>query len=144
MADRECTAENYRALGVFPETVADLAPHPARKLTSAQRRVLAAAFATAADAAARRNPGSFVYPSVKNEPGLRGGRVAFGDVIALDDVRYVRDLPVNGTVTLSSDGRATATLTAETGGHTHDIRMTWTAFSTTPTLTGTFDDIPIN
>ncbi|MFI6900557.1 alpha/beta fold hydrolase [Nonomuraea sp. NPDC050394] len=144
VTDRECTAENYRALGVFPETVADLAPHPARKLTSTQRRVLAAAFATAADAAARRNPGSFVYPSVKNEPGLRGGRVAFGDVIALDDVRYVRDLPVNGTVTLSPDGRATATLTAEASGHTHDIRMTWTAFSTTPTLTGTFDDIPIN
>ncbi|MGW5688401.1 alpha/beta fold hydrolase [Nonomuraea sp. NPDC003754] len=142
--DQQCTGENYRALGAFPQTVGDVPPSPARRLGIAQRRVLAATFATAADATARRNPNGNVYPSLQNEPGLRGGHVTFGQDITLDEVRFVRDLRVSGPIKLTPDGRATATLRAETGGRTHEVTLAWKAFSTRPSLSGTFDGIPFD
>ncbi|MET8336301.1 alpha/beta fold hydrolase [Streptosporangium canum] len=144
VTDQKCTGENYRALGAFPQTVGDVPPHPARKLSTAQRRMLAATFATAADATARRNPNGYFYTRMQNEPGLRGGQVTFGQDIALDGVRFVRDLRVSGPIKLTPDGRATATLRAETGKRTHEVALTWTAFSTRPSLSGTFDGIPFD
>ncbi|MFI7707840.1 alpha/beta fold hydrolase [Nonomuraea sp. NPDC049480] len=144
VTDRKCSGENYRALGAFPQTIGDVPPHPARKLSTAQRRVLAATFATAADATARRNPNGNFYKRLQNEPGLRGGQVTFGQDITLDAVRFVRDLRVSGPIKLTPDGRAAATLTAETGGRTHEVTLTWTPFSTRPSLSGTFDGIPFD
>ncbi|MFG1966497.1 alpha/beta fold hydrolase [Nonomuraea sp. NPDC049028] len=144
VTDQHCTGENYRALGAFPQTVEEVPPAPARELSIAQRRVLAATFATATDATARRNPNGYVYARLQNEPGLRGGQVTFGQDITLDEVRFVRDLRVSGPIKLTSDGRATATLRAETGERTHEITLTWTAFSTHPSLSGTFDGIPFD
>ncbi|MER6945520.1 alpha/beta fold hydrolase [Nonomuraea sp. NPDC000554] len=144
VTDQKCTGENYRALGAFPQTVEDVPPYPAHELSTAQQRVLAATFATASDATARRNPNSNVYTRVQNEPGLRGGQVTFGQDITLDEARFVRDLWVSGPIKLTPDGHATATLTAETGGRTHEVTLTWTAFSTRPSLSGTFDGIPFD
>jgi pimeloyl-ACP methyl ester carboxylesterase len=146
VTDRKCTAENYRAVGGFPQHLADVRPLPARELTTGQRRVAAAVFATAADATARRNPnrlpsGPSDPTTPANEPGLRGGRVVFGTDITLDNVRYVKDMKVSGPITLTPEGRATATLRAETGGRVHRVTLTWSAFSTEPVLTGTFDGI---
>ncbi|MDX3108014.1 alpha/beta fold hydrolase [Nonomuraea angiospora] len=144
IVDQKCTGENYRAVGAFPQQLRDVAPHPARRLSSGQRRILAAAFATAADATARRNPHAFYYFGRPNEAGLRGGQVTFGQDITLDRVRFVRDLQVSGPIALTPDGRATATLTAETGGRTHEVTLTWTAFSIRPALSGTFDGLPFD
>ncbi|MGN9839739.1 hypothetical protein ACTMTI_16600 [Nonomuraea sp. H19] len=121
-----------------------MAPHPDRRLGPGRRRILAATFATAADATARRNPHAFYYFGRPNEPGLRGGQVTFGQDITLDGVRFVRDLRVSGPIIFTPDGRATATLTAETGGRTHEVKLTWTAFSTRPALSGTFDGVPFD
>ncbi|MEV4898181.1 alpha/beta fold hydrolase [Nonomuraea sp. NPDC055795] len=148
VTDRRCTSENYRAVGRFPQRLADMAPHPAARLTTAQRRVLAAAFATAADATARRNPnaglptGPSEPPGPASQPGLRGGQVVFGTGITLDDVRYVEDLPVSGPITLTPEGDATAILRAGTGDRTHEVRLTWEAFSLDAKVSGTFDGIP--
>ncbi|MEV0618244.1 alpha/beta fold hydrolase [Nonomuraea sp. NPDC050404] len=142
VADQNCTGENYRAVGGFPQELRDVAPHPAGELSPGQRRILAATFATAADATARRNPHAFYYFGRPNEPGLRGGQVTFGQDITLDAVRFVRDLRVSGPITLTPDGHATATLTAESGGRTHEVTLSWTAFSTRPSVSGTFDGIP--
>ncbi|MGP3934415.1 alpha/beta fold hydrolase [Nonomuraea sp. KM88] len=142
VSDSQCTGENYRALGAFPKTVGDVPPQTARNLSVAQRRVLAATFATAADATARHNPNGHAYTSVRDEAGLRGGLVTFGQDITLDEVRFVRDLRVSGPIKLTPEGRATATLRAETGGRTHEVALTWAAFSTRPSLSGTFDGVP--
>ncbi|WP_283133944.1 alpha/beta fold hydrolase [Rhizohabitans arisaemae] len=144
VVDRKCTGENYHAVGAFPQELKDVTPHPARNLGPGRRRIIAAAFATAADATARRNPHAFYYFGRPNEPGLRGGQVSFGQDITLDSVRFVRDLRVSGPIKLTPDGRAVATLRAETGGRTHEVTLTWTAFGTRPSLSGTFDGIPFD
>ncbi|RVX46452.1 hypothetical protein EDD27_9337 [Nonomuraea polychroma] len=59
-------------------------------------------------------------------------------------MRFVRDLRVSGPTKLTPDGRATATLRAETGGRTHEVTLTWTAFGIHPSLSGTFDGIPFD
>nr|BFE87573.1 hypothetical protein GCM10020093_101740 [Planobispora longispora] len=90
------------------------------------RRVVAA-FATAADAVVRRNPGSGSYRPLKEEPGLRGGKLVFDDgaaVIRLEDVRFVNDVAVSGQISLGRDGTATARLTA--GGA--EVTLSWPAF----------------
>ncbi|MFB4290049.1 alpha/beta fold hydrolase [Nonomuraea sp. ATR24] len=142
VVDQKCAGENYRAVGAFPRELRDVAPHPAGELSPSRRRILAAAFATAADATARRNPHAFYYFGRPSEPGLRGGQVTFGQDITLDGVRFVRDLKVSGRVALTPDGHANATLTAETGGRTHEVTLSWTAFSTRQSVSGTFDGAP--
>jgi hypothetical protein len=144
VTDQKCTGETYRALGAFPQTVEDVPPYPTRGLSTTQRRVLAATFPTAADATARRNPDSTVYARVPNEPGLRGGQVTFGEDVLLHEVRFVRDLQVSGHIKLSADGHATAALHAKTGGRTHEVTLTWAAFSTHQSVSGTFDGIPFD
>ncbi|MEV4890201.1 alpha/beta hydrolase [Nonomuraea sp. NPDC055795] len=142
VSEQGCDAENYRAIGAYPRRVADLAPHKARDLGAVQRRVLAATIATAADAASRRNPDILHYGGVKDEAGLRGGHVTYGEEIVLDGVRFVRDLRVSGPITLTPEGRATATLRAETAGRTHEVTLDWMPFTTKPSVSGTFDGIP--
>jgi pimeloyl-ACP methyl ester carboxylesterase len=154
---QRCSGENYRAIGAYPQQLSDVAPHPTRDtdpqqpsgmaphpatrgLGVDQRRVLAATIATAADAVSRRNP-NVLYYRVTSEPGLRGGQVSFGQDISLDGSRFVRDLRVSGPITLTAEGRATATLTAETGGRTHRVTLTWKPFTTEPSVSGTFDGV---
>lgn len=140
VGEQRCSGENYRAVGAYPQQLSDMAPHPAPNLGADQRQVLAATIATAADATSRRNPNVLHY-RMTSEPGLRGGQVTLGQDIALDGVRFVRDLRVSGPITLTTEGRATATLTAETGGHTYRVTLTWMPFTTKPSVSGTFDGI---
>lgn len=51
-----CTAENHRVPGAFPRSYEDITDVPAAGLNGRRRRLLGGAFATAADAVARRNP----------------------------------------------------------------------------------------
>ncbi|GAA2284551.1 hypothetical protein GCM10010149_32540 [Nonomuraea roseoviolacea subsp. roseoviolacea] len=148
-----CTAENYRAVGAFPRSLGEVAPVPATKrdggLGVGRRRVLAAAFATAADAVARRNPYTFVHGRLKDQPGLRGGRVAYQDgAVALDEAVFVPGVAVTGTITLTPEGRATASLgvlaPGARDGRAYRVELTWEAFTADerPALTGAFDGTP--
>ncbi|MFB9722259.1 alpha/beta fold hydrolase [Planobispora longispora] len=118
---RSCDARTYRPIASFPRTAEDLP-----EAGGLDRRVVAA-FATAADAVVRRNPGSGSYRPLKEEPGLRGGKLVFDDgaaVIRLEDVRFVNDVAVSGQISLGRDGTATARLTA--GGA--EVTLSWPAF----------------
>lgn len=99
--DPGCDGESYRALGRFPGAARELPPGRGWGLHGPARRLVAAAFATAADALARRNPYASLLSGLKQEPGLRGGHVRFDDevrTIHLADVRYVRDVAVTGDI----------------------------------------------
>ncbi|GIH98799.1 hypothetical protein Pta02_08080 [Planobispora takensis] len=105
---RSCDVSSHRPIASFPQAVKDLPE------TEGVDPRLAAAFATAADAAVRRDPGSASYRALKEEPGLRGGKLVFDDeasAIRLEEARFVRDLAVSGQVVLGPDGTATARLT---------------------------------
>ncbi|MFI0424098.1 alpha/beta fold hydrolase [Spongiactinospora sp. 9N601] len=133
-----CTAENYRAIGAFPRSLREVAPVPAAGLDPGRRRTLAAVFATAADAAARRNPYNLYHGRLTDQPGLRGGRVVFGDgSITLDEAVFVPGVPVSGRISLAPDGTATASLSVRA----HRIDLAWEAFRAyeRPALSGTFD-----
>ncbi|MBB6548002.1 alpha/beta fold hydrolase [Nonomuraea rubra] len=140
-----CTAENYRAIGAFPSSLSEVDPLPATGLDAGRRRVLAAAFATAADAAARRNPGNLFHGRLKEQPGLRGGRVTFGDgVITLDEAAYVPGVTASGRLALAPEGRATASLDVLAAGRAHRVELAWEAFTAQerPALSGTLDGTP--
>ncbi|GGS45680.1 hypothetical protein GCM10010156_00370 [Planobispora rosea] len=118
---RSCDARTYRPIAAFPRTAGDL---PAAG--GLDRRVVAA-FATAADAVIRRDPGSGSYRALKEEAGLRGGKLVFDDkaaTIRLEEVSFVRDVAVSGQIVLAPDGTATARLTA--GGD--EVTLSWPAF----------------
>lgn len=139
-----CTAENYRAVGAFPRSPAQVAAVPAAGLDGRRRALLGGAFATVADAVARRNPATMLYAGATDEPGLRGGRVTFGDgSVGLDRVRYVPGVEVSGEIRLGADGTATAELRVSAGRRVHDVRMSWAAFTAEdrPAITGTFDGV---
>lgn len=137
-----CNESNYRALGSFPETVAQVPPARDTALDVKERRILAAAFATATDATARRNP--LGYPSwlPVTQEGLRGGRLTFDDkagTVRLRDVRFAGDLTVNGEVRLDNGATARLTVTGGDGG-SHAMELSWKAFlaeDDTP-VSGTF------
>ncbi|MER6178133.1 alpha/beta hydrolase [Streptosporangium sp. NPDC001681] len=137
-----CDEANYRALGSFPGTVAQVPPARGTRLAAAERQVLAAAFATVADATARRNPLRSPYWQSATEAGLRGGLLTFDDkaaTVRLRDVRFVGDLTVNGEIRLGDD--ATARLTVIDGdGGSHPVRLSWKAFlpKDDTTVSGTF------
>ncbi|TDD55345.1 hypothetical protein E1286_03945 [Nonomuraea terrae] len=140
--EARCGAENYRATGAFPRSPAEVAPAPVPGLDAGRRRVLAAAFATAADAVARRNPYNLVHGLMTEQPGLRGGQVAFGDgVITLDRAVFVPGVAVSGRITLTPDGRAAASLEVS---RAHRVQLSWTAFTPheRPAVSGTFDGTP--
>lgn len=141
-----CTAENYRALGAFPRSLREVAPVPAAGLDRTRRRVLAAAFATAADAVARRNPYNLFHGRLTDQPGLRGGRVAFGDgSITLNEAAFVPGVVVSGQIAFTPQGDATASLSVRVAGspdgRAHRVELTWEAFLAyeRPALSGTFD-----
>ncbi|MFG6199820.1 alpha/beta hydrolase [Nonomuraea sp. JJY05] len=141
-----CTAENYRALGAFSLSLAEVAPVPAAGLDAGRRRVLAAAFATAADAVARRNPYNLFHGRLTEQPGLRGGRVTFGNgTITLDEAAFVPRVAVSGQIALTPQGRATASLTVlaagSPDGRAYGVELAWEAFTAQerPALSGTFD-----
>ncbi|MEU4538476.1 alpha/beta hydrolase [Streptosporangium sp. NPDC023825] len=125
-----CDDANYRALGSFPRTVAQVPPARGTGLDAKERRILAAAFATATDATAGRNPlrSPFWLPATRE--GLRGGRLTFDDkagTVRLRDVRFVGDLTVNGEVRLGGDATARLTVTGGDGG-SHALELSWKAF----------------
>jgi pimeloyl-ACP methyl ester carboxylesterase len=126
-----CDGENYRAVGSFPRTTSEVPPAEGADLSGSDRFVVAGAFATAADAVARRNPFDQVFRPPE-EAGLRGGRVLWdreSRIITLEDVRFVEDLAVTGTVHLDPDGRAAAELTVlGPDGRSRTLEMEWRAF----------------
>ncbi|SDM47977.1 alpha/beta fold hydrolase [Nonomuraea jiangxiensis] len=141
-----CTAENYRALGAFPRSLDEVAPVPAAGLDAERRRLLGAAFATAADAVARRNPYNFLHGRLADQPGLRGGRVTFGaGSITLDGAAFVPGVAVSGQITLTPEGRATASLSLpRPDGPAYRVELAWEAFTADdrPPLSGTFNGTP--
>ncbi|MFC3986262.1 alpha/beta fold hydrolase [Streptosporangium jomthongense] len=124
-AHPDCTAENYRLLGDFPTQARELAMPYGHELSDRQRRTVAAAFATAADAIAPLNPTSLT-PAPQTEPGLRGGRIlrTEGGPTTLHQVRYVKDVQVSGTIRLNPK-TATATLTTAPGNR---LSLSWRPF----------------
>ncbi|MFF5110935.1 alpha/beta fold hydrolase [Streptosporangium sp. NPDC000509] len=126
-----CDDANYRAVGSFPETVARVPQARGTDLPARDRRVLAAAFATVADATARRDPLRTPPWAPATQAGLRGGALTFDDKAAtvdLRDVRFVGDLTVNGEVRLSG-GDATARLTVTGGGGgSRALDLSWKPF----------------
>ncbi|MEU8356936.1 alpha/beta fold hydrolase [Nonomuraea sp. NPDC048882] len=148
-----CDAENYRASGAFPRSLGELAPLPAPGLDVERRRVLAAGYATAADAVARRNPYNLVHGRLTEQAGLRGGKVTFGSgLIELDEAAFVPGVTVTGRVTLRPEGKATASLTVSPGtsdggaeGRVHRVELVWEAFTARerPALSGSFDGTPV-
>ncbi|MEQ4722677.1 alpha/beta fold hydrolase [Nonomuraea sp. B19D2] len=141
-----CGQENYRAAGAFPRSLGELAPVPAAGLSGDGRRLVAAAFATAADAVARRNPYTYVHARLTTQPGLRGGRVDFHDrSVVLDRASFVAGVEVSGEIALAPDGRATAALEVSPGGgRAYRVGLAWAAFTARerPALSGTFDGTP--
>ncbi|WP_436757268.1 alpha/beta fold hydrolase [Streptosporangium sp. V21-05] len=125
-----CDESNYRALGSFPRTVAQVPPARDTALGAKERRVLAAAFATAADATAGRNPLGYPFWLPATREGLRGGELTFDDkagAVRLRDVRFVGDLTVNGEVRLGTAATARLTVTDGDGG-SHAVELAWKAF----------------
>jgi pimeloyl-ACP methyl ester carboxylesterase len=104
-----CDGETYRAVGSFPRTVGDMPPARGEDLSRPERQLLAAAFATAADAMARRNPDERLLRRAEAK-GLRGGNtrwIADTRTIQLEEVRFVEDLAVSGTIQIGSEEAAT-------------------------------------
>ena len=138
--DPGCSAENYRALGTFPRVTRDVPPALGVGVRGGQEgRLVAAAFGTAVDALARRNPYASLEAGLVEEPGLRGGQIRFDDTngkVVLTGVRYVSDLAVTGHV---SYGAGPATAVLQVGGH--ELRLTWQPFraESATTVTGTLD-----
>ncbi|WP_163505281.1 alpha/beta fold hydrolase [Fodinicola acaciae] len=143
---KPCSAENYRAHGHFPRTLAAVRPATGAARTDAQ--LLAAVFATADDVLGRRNPTNLdSLAGIHHEPGLRGGAVAYDDehaTIRLDQARFVADLPVTGTVRYDTAGRAIAVL-ATVGPKPHRVRLQWLAFraENSTQVTGSIDGHPV-
>lgn len=128
-----CHAENFRAVGSFPLTMAQVPAAESGDLDEPDRRLVAAAFATAADAVARRNPNDAFGPlRPEAQNGLRGGDVRWDSgtgAIALERVRFVEDVSVTGTVRLDPEHHATAELAiVEPDGRARELVLRWRAF----------------
>jgi pimeloyl-ACP methyl ester carboxylesterase len=141
-----CDAENFRAVGSFPMTVSEVPAAESSDLPEPDRRLIAAAFATATDAVSRRNPNEFrSRPAVQD--GLRGGEVRWDsetNTITLDKVYFVENLAVTGTVHLDSDYYATAELiTIEPDGSERELNIQWQEFvaENSTGITGRIDDL---
>ncbi|MBF8187948.1 alpha/beta fold hydrolase [Nonomuraea sp. K274] len=139
-----CDGESHRALGGFPRT-ADAAGDRvhAEGLTPAQRRIIGVAYATTADAIARRDPTNRITFREPRQQGLRGGTVHFDDQaeqITFDGVRYVSDTAVDGRASFADLARATVTVTGG-DGRRHQVRLSWKAYGAAETisLTGAVD-----
>jgi pimeloyl-ACP methyl ester carboxylesterase len=132
-AEPGCDAERFRAVGTFPRTVAQLPAAAVGNLAAHDRQLIAAVFATAADAVARRNPHDALAPiRPRGQDGLRGGMVrwnASAGTITLDEVRFVEDLAVTGTIRVDPEYYVTAEIRAvQYDGRTHELILRWRAF----------------
>lgn len=142
-----CDGESFRAVGTFPRTVADVPAAVSDELSDQERQFVAAAFATVADAVARRNP-SDVVSRPANERGLRGGELRWDRAtrtIRLEEVRFVDDLVLTGTIDLDPEHRATAELRAVgRAGRTRELILRWRAFvaANRTEVTGSLDGSP--
>lgn len=125
-----CTVENYRAVGAFARTMAELRPAEGEALAPDEGRLVAGVFATAADIVARLNPTHRAMPP--RLVALRGGEVRWDAEtrrLTLDEVRYVEDLAVTGTVDLAADHTVTAELQAkDADGRRFVLHLRWRAF----------------
>lgn len=126
-----CDGESFRAVGSFPRTVAAVPAAVSRNLSERDCRLVAAAFATAADAVARRNPNdAMLRPAT--ESGLRGGEIRWDRqtrTITLHEARFVEDLVVTGTVRLDPEHRATAELrVVGPDARPRELVLRWRAF----------------
>lgn len=149
-ADPGCSEESDRALGDFPGVSGEVPVRTTHRAGIAEADVqrLAAAFATIADAAARRNPNAPFGALLREERGLRGGRIDFDDAartIHLDRVRFVRDLAVTGRIQVAGE-YATATVRVSGAGRPAGLRLKWSAFQPVDTtrVTGTFGGRPFD
>lgn len=134
----------FRVLTAFATTSQALTPAALEGGGPSGSRAVAAAVATAADAAARRSD-DFNYDvglDLEQEPGLRGGLVTFepddGSDLAtlrLEGVRYVGDVAVSGTVVVRFAPRSVeADLQVEgEGGESGTLRASWTEGGGAPT-----------
>lgn len=123
---RGCTAENYRAVGSFPLTADDVPRAIIFGMAADERTLISAAFATAVDSLARRNPNGAATSQLTQAPGLRGGVSRFPDraTVTLDRVRLVSDVEVSGWVTLDDKDRARAVLTVSAAdGRLRKLKM---------------------
>ncbi|GII80037.1 hypothetical protein Sru01_50190 [Sphaerisporangium rufum] len=143
-----CDRASYAAIGTYPRGAAGLRPARVPGLDRRQRVTVAAAIATVLDAAARRDPHGPIPSWLVDEPGLRGGRVAFDDragIVRPADVEYVTGFAVTGEIELpprpAQAGPATARLQVRDGTGTHRLVLTFPAFRATPdtAVSGTFD-----
>jgi pimeloyl-ACP methyl ester carboxylesterase len=128
----DCDAESYRAVGDFPRTIVDVPAARADRLPAPDRHLVAAVFATAADAVVRRSPYRASPPGAPEQQGLRDGTTRWDretSTITLDAVRFVDDLAVTGTIRIAPDHTVVAELVA-TGpyGRSRDLILEWRAF----------------
>jgi hypothetical protein len=147
MITAQDSAENYRAVGSFPPTARQLPVGRILGLGGAHSADVTAAFATVADAVARRNPYSVYTTLAVREPGLRGGELLLPDArsAVLHGVRFVSDPTAEGRVVVDDHQRAHAEITIkDPSGTTHRLTLLWRAFPVTGTtpVTGTFDAQP--
>jgi pimeloyl-ACP methyl ester carboxylesterase len=126
-----CDGENYRAVGSFPRTMGQTPPAEGQGLDEPERHLVAATFATVADAVARRNPLDRVRRAPA-EQGLRGGHTrwdADARTIKLEEVRFVEDLVVSGTIQIDPEHDVTAeVLAAGSDGTVRELTLRWRAF----------------
>jgi pimeloyl-ACP methyl ester carboxylesterase len=128
----DCTAESFRAVGYFPRTVAGMPPARTEELPSDDRQLVGVVFATAVDAVVRRSPYNMAPPGPPEQEGLRGGATHWdreASTITLDEVRFVDDLAVSGTIHIAPDHAVVAELVAtDPQGRTRDLSLEWRAF----------------
>ncbi len=126
-----CDGENYRAVGSFPRTVGETPPAHGEDLSEPERHLVAAAFATVADAVARRNPKDRVRRRPEKE-GLRGGHTRWDAdtrTIKLEEVRFVEDLVVSGAIQINPEHDVTAeVLAVGSDGTVRELTLRWRAF----------------
>ncbi|MCO1577226.1 alpha/beta hydrolase [Crossiella sp. SN42] len=132
-----CQSPAYQVLGRYPLHATDIPAAATAELSPRQRTILAAAFATARDAAMHRQPGNFTPARL---PGLRGGELIFpsdSNDIALEEVRHVRDLAVSGKITFAGPQRALAELRLANSA----LSFSWASLDPGReiTVTGVFD-----
>jgi pimeloyl-ACP methyl ester carboxylesterase len=144
----DCTAESYRAVGSFPRTVAGMPPARTEALPADDRHLVAAVFATAVDAVVRRSPFNMAPPGPAEQEGLRGGMTHWdreASTISLDEVRFVDDLAVSGTVRITPDHTVAAELVAtDPDGRVRDLSLEWQAFvaEDETAVRGVLDEVP--
>lgn len=140
-----CDGTSYRAIGGFPKTADEAARQVHGDLTTEQRERVGVAYATVADAVARRNPTNRTTARAPRQDGLRGGMTSFDDTkqrITLDGDSYVPGTQVDGEASYADQVEASVDVTDDGGegrGEPTKVELRWTPFRAEDTtrLTGT-------